>query len=99
MAHFEPIPTRVLKKDRIVTRFIIHRSFDIACAIARRDLRDSIHVRRTFRPERDAVFVGKVTRRLGHAEEFRGCFAIGFKLNQPSTDTLRANPNVGRSVS
>jgi len=60
MADFKSVAARVFKKDRVITWLIIHRPFDIARANACRDLRDSIHVRRTFRPERDAVFVGKL---------------------------------------
>jgi hypothetical protein len=59
MADFKSVAARVFKKDRIVTGFIIHRAFDIARANARHDLRDSIHVRRTFGPERDAVSLGR----------------------------------------
>jgi hypothetical protein len=85
VADFQPVPTRIFKEDGVVARLVGNRSLDVAGPGVFRDVCDAIHLVGAFGPERDAVLVGDVTRRLGDAEEF-GDVAIGcFKL-QPTID-------------
>ena len=82
---FEAIAAGVFKERGVVTGFVVHRPFDVACANLRREFRESVHGRPAFRPERNPVFVGHVRGRLCDSEKFRGHLACAFKL-QPSFD-------------
>lgn len=80
MTNLEAIAARVFKKGGVVTGFINHRAFDVTSTRARRDFRNSIHIRGARSPEGDPVFIGSMIRRFSDTEELSHIAVRGREL-------------------
>ena len=57
MANLKPIPRRVFKKHRVVSRIVAHRPFHVPRTRPHSHCRKPFHFRHTRRPKRDPVLV------------------------------------------
>ena len=69
MAHLKPVAAGILEEDRVVSRLVKHRAFDIPRAGIEREPGQAIDLAVTLRPKGDAVFVRHVGCLFGHAKE------------------------------